>query len=178
MTKRMTIAFLAVLVCAPAFGQGLPTASPESVGLSAQRLERIGMAMQKNIDEGRVAGTVTLVARKGKAAWFKAQGMMDKEAGKAMAPDAIFRICSMTKPITSTAVMILYEEGRFLLNDPVSKYIPEFKNMKVLAKSPRAKSTPPQVRSSTTHASHRSTCMRRGRRSYGTRRSVRLPARR
>lgn len=136
MTKQMTIVLLAVLVCVPAFGQGLPMASPESVGLSAQRLERIGAAMQKDIDEGRVAGTVTLVARKGKAAWFKAQGMMDKESGKAMAPDAIFRICSMTKPITSTAVMMLYEEGRFLLNDPVSKYIPEFKNMKVLAKSP------------------------------------------
>jgi CubicO group peptidase (beta-lactamase class C family) len=136
MTKRMAFAFLAALVCSTVFGQGLPTTSPDSVGLSAQRLERIGAAMQKSIDEGRVAGTVTLVARKGKAAWFKAQGMMDKEAGKAMAPDAIFRICSMTKPITSTAVMMLYEEGRFLLNDPVSKYIPEFKNMKVLAKTP------------------------------------------
>ncbi len=136
MKTRMILVLWITVLCLPAFGQGLPTASPESVGLSAQRLQRIGEVMQKYIDDGRVAGTVTLVARKGKVAWFKAQGMMDKEAGKAMAPDAIFRICSMSKPITSTAVMMLYEEGRFLLNDPVSKYIPEFKNMKVLAKTP------------------------------------------
>jgi CubicO group peptidase (beta-lactamase class C family) len=128
--------FTIVLACVPAFGQGLPTASPESVGLSAQRLERIGASMQKNIDEGRLAGTVTLVARHGKVAWLKAQGMADRETGKAMAADALFRICSMSKPITSTAVMLLYEEGRFLLNDPVSKFLPEFKNMKVLAKTP------------------------------------------
>jgi CubicO group peptidase (beta-lactamase class C family) len=67
-------------------------------------------------------------------AWFKAQGMMDREAGKAMRPDAMFRICSMTKPITSVAVMMLYEEGRFQLDEPVSKYLPEFKNPKVLVK--------------------------------------------
>ncbi len=135
MLRRVILLFLILSFCLPAFGQGLPVANPEAVGLSAQRLERIGVVMQKHIDEGRVAGTVTLVARRGKAAWFKAQGMRDRETGKAMAPDAIFRVCSMTKPITSTAVMILYEEGRFLLNDPVSKYIPEFKEMKVLAKT-------------------------------------------
>ena len=67
-------------------------------------------------------------------AWFKAQGMMDREAGKPMRPDTMFRICSMTKPITSVAVMMLYEEGRFLLDDPISKYLPEFKNPKVLVK--------------------------------------------
>jgi len=131
---RLSVIFLAlgsVHVC----GQGLPTANPESVGLSSQRLERIGALMQKNIDAQRLAGTVTLVARHGKVAWFKAQGMMDKESGRAMSPDAIFRICSMSKPVTTTAVMLLYEEGRFLLSDPVSKYIPEFKNMKVLAKT-------------------------------------------
>ena len=136
MKTRMILVLCVAAVCLPAFSQGLPTASPESVGLSAQRLERIGTVMQKYIDEGRVAGTVTLVARKGKVAWFKAQGMMDKEAGKAMEPDAIFRICSMSKSITSTAVMMLYEEGRFVLNDPVSKFIPEFKNMRVLEKTP------------------------------------------
>ena len=75
-----------------------------------------------------------MVARRGRVVWFKPQGMADREAGKAMSPDTIFRICSMSKPITSAAVMMLYEEGRFLLDDPVSKYLPEFKNPKVLVK--------------------------------------------
>lgn len=136
MKQKCLLVLMIAVTCIPTLGQGLPTASPESVGLSAQRLERIGVLMQKNIDVGRVAGTVTLVARHGKVAWFKAQGMADKEAGKAMPPDALFRICSMSKSITSTAVMMLYEEGQFLLNDPVSKFLPEFKNMKVLAKTP------------------------------------------
>ena len=125
---------LLMVVTGAALGQGLPVASPESAGLSAERLERIGAAVERQIEEKRLAGAVTLVARKGRAAWFKAQGMMDVESGKRMQPDAIFRICSMTKPITSLAVMMLYEEGRFLLNDPVSKYLPEFKNPKVLVK--------------------------------------------
>ncbi|HYK89888.1 MAG TPA: serine hydrolase domain-containing protein [Acidobacteriota bacterium] len=133
-TSRTLLVLLVVLGCFPAFGQGLPTASPESVGLSAQRLERIGSAIQRNIDEKRIAGAVSLVARKGRVAWFKAQGMMDVESGKTMQPDAIFRICSMSKPVTSAAVMMLYEEGKFLLSDPVSKYIPEFKDPKVLVK--------------------------------------------
>ncbi|NWG14553.1 MAG: beta-lactamase family protein [Acidobacteria bacterium] len=115
--------------------QELPIASPESVGLSQARLERIGAAVQRSIDEKRIAGAVTLVARRGRVAWIQAQGFLDVEKGKPMQTDAIFRICSMTKPITSAAVMMLYEEGRFLLDDPVSKYIPEFKNPKVLSKS-------------------------------------------
>ena len=130
----------AVMVCllagwaAPA--QELSVANPESVGLSAERLARIGAAVERSIDEKRIAGAVTLVARRGHIAWFKAQGMLDREAGKPMEPDALFRICSMSKPITSLAAMMLYEEGRFLLDDPVSKYIPEFKNPKVLVKPP------------------------------------------
>jgi len=114
--------------------QDLPVAKPESVGLSSERLERIAAAVQRKVDDKRIAGAVTLVVRHGKVAWFKSQGMMDREAAKPMQPDAMFRICSMTKPITSVAVMILYEEGRFLLDDPVSKYLPEFKNPKVLVK--------------------------------------------
>jgi CubicO group peptidase (beta-lactamase class C family) len=115
-------------------GQGLPTASPESVGLSAEKLERIGAFIDREIREKRFPGAVTLVARNGRVAWFKAQGMMDREAGTPMRTDAIFRICSMTKPVTSVAVMILYEEGRFALTDPVWKYLPEFKDPKVLVK--------------------------------------------
>ena len=116
------------------FAQDLPAGKPEAVGLSSERLERIGTAVQHEIDDKRIAGAVTMVIRHGRVAWFKSQGMMDREAGKAMQPDAMFRICSMTKPITSVAVMMLYEEGRFLLDDPVSKYLPEFKNPKVLVK--------------------------------------------
>jgi CubicO group peptidase (beta-lactamase class C family) len=114
--------------------QDLSPASPESVGLSTERLGRIGAAVQQSIDQKRIAGAVTLVARRGHIAWFKAQGMLDREAGKPMEPDSLFRICSMSKPITTLAAMMLYEEGRFLLDDPVSKYIPEFKNPKVLVK--------------------------------------------
>jgi len=115
-------------------GQDLSPAKPESVGLSSERLERISTAVQRSIDEKRIAGAVTLVARRGHVAWLKAQGMMDREAGKPMQTDAIFRICSMTKAITTLAAMMLYEDGRFLLDDPVSNYIPEFKNPKVLVK--------------------------------------------
>jgi len=133
-TSRILCALFTAFVSLAALGPGLPTASPESVGLSAERLQRIAAAVERQIAEKRIAGAVTLVARKGRVAWFKAQGMTDLESGKPMPPDAIFRICSMTKPITSLAVMLLYEDGRFLLNDPVSKFIPEFKNPKVLVK--------------------------------------------
>jgi len=126
------LAFLVLNVIA--FGQDLPTAKPESVGLSSERLERIASAVQRDVDDKRISGAVTLVIRHGRVAWFKSQGMMDREASKPMRQDALFRICSMSKPITSVAVMMLYEEGRFLLDDPVSKYLPEFKNMKVLVK--------------------------------------------
>ncbi len=128
----LLLGFLVLSSCALA--QDLPAAKPETLGLSSERLERIGTAVQHDIDDKRIAGAVTLVIRRGHVAWFKSLGMMDREAGKAMQPDAMFRICSMTKPITSVAVMMLYEEGRFLLEDPVSNYLPEFKNPKVLVK--------------------------------------------
>ncbi len=131
---RTLFAIVFALVAVPLLAQGLPTAEPQTVGLSAERLERISAAVQRAIDQKRIAGAVTLVARKGKVAWFKAQGLQDREAGRPMAPDAIFRICSMTKPLTSVAVMMLLEEGRFLLSDPVSNFIPEFKNPKVMVK--------------------------------------------
>jgi len=117
-----------------AVGQELSPAKPESVGLSSERLERIGTTVQRSIDDKRIAGAVTLVARRGHVAWLKAQGMMDREVGKPMQTDAIFRICSMSKAITTLAAMMLYEDGRFLLDDPVANYIPEFKNPKVLVK--------------------------------------------
>lgn len=125
---------LMLAMAAAAIAQDLPTAKPEAVGLSSERLERIGTVVQRDIDDKRIAGAVTLVIRRGHVAWFQAQGTMDREANKAMRPDTMFRICSMSKPITSTAVMMLYEEGFFLLEDPISKYLPEFKNPKVLVK--------------------------------------------
>ena len=129
-----TFSAICALLATAAFAQELPAAKPETVGMSSERLERIGKAVQQSIDEKRIAGAVTLVVRRGRVVWFKPQGMMDREANKVMRPDTIFRICSMTKPITSVAVMMLYEEGHFLLEDPISKYLPEFKNPKVLVK--------------------------------------------
>lgn len=113
-------------------GQELHSAVPEEVGLSSERLERIGKVMREYIDQKQVAGVVTLISRRGKVAHLGAFGMMDIEDNKPMRTDTIFRIASMTKAITSVAVMMLYEEGHFLLSDPISKYIPEFKNPKVL----------------------------------------------
>lgn len=110
----------------------VPVSSPESAGLSSERLARIGTVVQRDIEEKRIAGAVTLVWRRGHLVWFKAQGSMDREANKPMQTDTIFRICSMSKPLTTLAVMMLYEEGRFQLDDPISKYIPEFKNPRVL----------------------------------------------
>ncbi len=130
----MSFAAGALMLACAAFAQELPTAKPENVGLAPERLERIGSAVQQSIDDKRIAGVVTLIVRHGRVAWFDARGMADREAAKAMQKDSIFRLCSMTKPIVSTAVMMLYEEGRFLLEDPVSKYLPEFKNPKVLVK--------------------------------------------
>lgn len=130
------VAILSVVVSfAGAIGaQQLPTASPESVGLSPERLQRIETAVAQSIKDQQIAGAVTMVVRHGKVAYLKAQGMQDREAGKPMPADALFRICSMTKPITSVAVMMLYEEGKFALEDPISKYLPEFKNPKVLVR--------------------------------------------
>lgn len=135
--RLIPASFFFLLCCVVSYraaAQELPAAKPESVGLSTERLDRIGAAVQSSIDKKRISGAVTLVMRHGKIAWFKAQGMADREAGKPMRPDAMFRICSMTKPITSVAVMMLYEQGKFLLDDPISKYLPEFKNPKVLVK--------------------------------------------
>jgi CubicO group peptidase (beta-lactamase class C family) len=132
--KIFPVLFGVLLLNLCGWAQELTAAKPESVGLSSERLERIGTVVQHDIDDKRIAGTVTLVVRHGHVAYFKAQGMMDREAGKPMPTDALFRICSMTKPITSVAVMMLYEEGKFLLDDPISKYLPEFKNQKVLVK--------------------------------------------
>ena len=116
---------------APLLGQGLPTAPPESVGLSSSRLQRIGVMVQRHVDEQKLAGVVVLVARRGKVAYFESFGAMDTATKTPMMRDAIFRIASMTKPIVSVAAMTLYEEGRLQLYDPVSRFVPELKGLRV-----------------------------------------------
>jgi CubicO group peptidase (beta-lactamase class C family) len=108
-------------VSLPVLAADLPIARPEMVGLSTARLARLTEVMQRYVDEGRLGGVVTLVARGGKVAYFQAFGKLDPTTGAAMPTDAIFRIASQTKAVTSVAVMILFEEGKILLDDPVSK---------------------------------------------------------
>ena len=109
----------------------LPTSRPEDVGLSSERLQRIHTLVQRHIDSGDITGAVMLVARKGQVAFVEAQGTMDVDTKRPMTRDAVFRMASMTKPVIGVAVMMMLEEGKLQLGDPVSKYIPEFKGMNV-----------------------------------------------
>ena len=104
-----------------------PTAKPEDVGFSSERLHRINDLVQRHITAGSFSGAVTLVARNGRIAHFEAQGLMDIEARKPMQKDAIFKIMSMTKPVVGVSIMMMIEEGKVRLTDPVSKFIPELK---------------------------------------------------
>ncbi|MSP42189.1 MAG: class A beta-lactamase-related serine hydrolase [Alphaproteobacteria bacterium] len=104
---------------------------PERVGLCPKRLARIGPHFQRYIDDGRLSGVLTLVARRGQLAYLDARGKMDIGSGRALELDSIFRIYSMTKPVTSVAAMMLYEEGRFQLDDPISRYLPAFAGARV-----------------------------------------------
>lgn len=110
---------------------GLAVAKPEAVGMSSERLHRVSKRMAEYIDKGQVAGAVTLIARRGKVVHFEAQGYRNREEKIPMQKDDIFVIMSMTKPIASTALMMLHEEGKFLLTDPISKWLPEFEKMQV-----------------------------------------------
>jgi CubicO group peptidase (beta-lactamase class C family) len=110
----------------------LTEASPESVGVSAERLARIDKMCTEAIQSGDLPGIVSMVVRNGKIVHWKAYGMADNQAGRTLKRDDIFRIASQSKAITSTAVMMLWEEGKFRLDDPISKFIPEFKNPQVL----------------------------------------------
>jgi CubicO group peptidase (beta-lactamase class C family) len=121
--------------------QGLPTTSPEAVGLSSTRLGRLSSTLRRYVDEQRIAGVVVLVARDGKVAQLEAIGKQDVQSNVPMRNDSIFRIASMSKAITSTAVMMLMEEGALLLSDPVSKFLPAFKSTSV-ALAPPANAVP------------------------------------
>ena len=128
------IASLLLLIAAPpVFGQGLPTARPEDVGLSSAALDRIPAALQRYVDSSKMAGAVVAIARHGKVAYLRAIGKMDVDSAKPMTTDAIFRIMSMTKPIVSVAAMRLVERGAMSLDDPVGKFVPAFRGSVVYA---------------------------------------------
>lgn len=134
MRAPLIVLLLTGTLALPALGAGqpaLPAAKPESVGISAERLARFPDGMKTLVEQGRLAGVVSMVARHGKVVEFEAAGKRSIAADLPMQKDSIFRIYSMSKPITGVAMMMLFEEGKWQLNDPVAKYVPEFANLKV-----------------------------------------------
>lgn len=130
--KQSILFFLFFLwITTASLAQELPVAKPEAVGLSSERLQRLTNVFQAYADDKKMAGSVILIARHGKVAYFNAFGKKDIESGAAMQNDAIFRIASQSKALVSTAIMMLQEEGKLLITDPVGKYIPEFKETTV-----------------------------------------------
>jgi CubicO group peptidase (beta-lactamase class C family) len=131
--RLLLTASLAAVLVQPALSatHDLPSASAESEGMSTERLAQLRSGMKELVDQGRLAGAVTMVSRHGKVVEFDASGKRDIAANAPMQKDSIFRIYSMSKPITGVAMMILFEEGKWQLNDPVAKYIPEFAKLKV-----------------------------------------------
>jgi len=134
------LSFVVIAITTPVFAADYKLSKPEEVGLSSERLINMDRLIDEHVSQKKIGGAVVLVARKGQIAYFRASGLAD--SGKAMQRDTIFRIVSMTKPITSTAIMMLYEQGKLLLSDPVSKYIPEFRNQKVLVPQPEGSAFP------------------------------------
>ncbi len=112
----------------------METVRPEEVGFSSVRLRRIDDRLGQLVEDGQITGAVTLVARRGRLVHFEATGLIDLEACRPMPRDAIFRLASMTKPVTITAVMMLFEEGHFLLDDPVANFLPDFAHTKVFVR--------------------------------------------
>jgi CubicO group peptidase (beta-lactamase class C family) len=142
-TAACVLLVLALVLPVAAVGT---TGKPEEVGVSTERLQRITQMIKKRIDSGDLAGAVTLVARRGKIVHLVAQGVSDLDSKQPMTTANMFRIASMTKPVVGVGIMTLVEEGRLRINDPVSRYIPEFRNMKVGVLQPttgRAGGTPP-----------------------------------
>src|SRR5215472_485009 len=130
--RRFTFICSTILAAAlPALAASVQTAKPEQTGFSSERLARIHEMVQSHMDAHDISGAVTLVARNGKVAHFEAHGLADIESKKAMSKDSLFWILSMTKPVVGTSVLMLVEEGKLRLTDPVSKFIPEFKGMRV-----------------------------------------------
>ena len=139
MPSRLTLFSLCIAALAAASAtaraQELPRATPESVGLSSERLDEATRGLQAHVDAGDVAGVVAGVVRHGRLVYLEALGELDRERGMPMRDDALFRLYSMTRPITSLAAMILWQEERFELDDPVSRYLPEFAGQRVFAEA-------------------------------------------
>ena len=135
MTRSRHCALLVWLVLAlvttPVWAQTLPTAEPEAVGMSSERLERLTATLKEYVEADRLAGSVAIIARRGKIAYLESVGMREREVGSPMADDSIFRIASQTKGLTSTCIMILQERGQLLVTDSIAKYLPEFKDRTV-----------------------------------------------
>ncbi len=125
---QLSLIVAALAVSGSVFAQALPTAKPESVGMSSERLAKIGALLEQEVNDKKLPGAVVMVARKGKLIYSTAKGSLNNSTGKAMGTDAVFRIYSMTKPLVSTALMMLVEDGKVQLTDPVSKFLPSFKN--------------------------------------------------
>ena len=135
MKTTLRCALFVAALTASAFAS-VTAVKPEEVGLSAVRLQRITAMIQRHIDAGDLAGAVTVVARRGKVAHLVSQGVMDLDSKRAMTPAVMFRIASMTKPVIGVSIMMLVEEGKLHLNDPVARYIPQFANMRVAVARP------------------------------------------
>jgi CubicO group peptidase (beta-lactamase class C family) len=130
-TRALPIVLAAALFSTPIFAAPLPTAQPENVGLSSERLAHMTALLKAEVEAGRLPGAVIAVARRGHLAYFKAVGFRDPETKAPMPRDAIFSIASMTKPMVSVAIMMLHDEGKLFLFDPVGKYLPALANMQV-----------------------------------------------
>ncbi len=143
---RNVLPGLCVLLSSQLMADQLAVTSPEAVGMSGERLQRVTGHLKAQIDRGELASAVAMVARKGKVVYVTALGKQNLETGAPMARDTLFRIYSMTKPITAVAALMLYEEGAFMLNDPLSKHIPQFADVEVLIDgNRRAPARPPTV---------------------------------
>ena len=133
MKRVLYLVVVGFFVSSGAIAAGMPTAKPEDEGFSPEKLAALSTHFQGYVDDGKLAGLTTLVARHGRVVHFKTYGAQDKAAGVPTADDTLFRIYSMTKPITGTAMMMLWEEGKYRLDDPVSKYLPSFRHQQVFA---------------------------------------------
>lgn len=131
-TKSIVLAIALVVGSSTALAKAPPSVAAEKVGMSSERLNRITQMSQRYVDQGKFAGVITMVARKGKLVHFEAVGTKGADDKRALKKDDLFRIYSMTKPITAAAAMQLYEQGKFQLSDPVHKYVPELKDLNVL----------------------------------------------
>lgn len=139
---RATVLGLSLAIPLWVVAQPLPVATPEQVGLSTERLQMLADVLKADVAAGKIPGAVLLVARQGKVAWFEPIGKLDTAAGTPMPRDGIFRIYSMSKPITTVAAMMLVEDGRLKLDDPISMYLPEFSRMTVGVEKPGADGKP------------------------------------